>query len=67
MSMPHYTNIYQLHLFASPDTMEIPQKPLWHALPAEARQALTQLMVRLILGHADNRRVAEREEMQCDV
>jgi hypothetical protein len=67
MSMPYHTNIYQLDLFANPDTTEIPQTPRWHALPVEARQELTQLMVRLVLDHADNRCVPEREGMQSDV
>jgi hypothetical protein len=36
-------------------------------LPAETRQTLTKLMVRLIFGHADCALAREREEMRHDV
>jgi hypothetical protein len=41
--------------------------PHWHAMPAEARLALTRLMVCLILDHATGARAAERKEIGHDL
>jgi len=65
--MPCQSSPHQLDLFASPGAAEIAQTPPWHTLPLEARQTLTQLMVRLILDHAGGHRAPKREGMPCDV
>ena len=65
--MPRQTEIYQLDLFAARNAVEVAQRPLWHALPVETRQALTQLMVRLILDHPASRCAPEQGRMQRDV
>ena len=53
----------QLDLFAGAHDTEAARMPQWQALPAETRQALTKLMVGLILAHADG----DRAEMGHDV
>lgn len=58
---------YQFDLFSNPHDAETAQTPQWQALPIETRQALTKLMVRLILDHADGDRIPEREETRHDV
>lgn len=65
--MPRQTDIYQLDLLAADDAAEGAQRPLWEALPVEARQALTQLLVRLILDHAASHRTPEQGRMERDV
>jgi hypothetical protein len=67
MSMPRQPTTCQFDLFSDPDDVETAQLPQWQALPVEARQALTRLMVRLILDHVDGGRAPEREEMRHDV
>jgi len=57
--MPRRRTTDQLDLFAHPHDAKAAQMPHWQALPAEARLALTRLMVRLILDHATG--AAERE------
>ena len=46
----------QIDLFAE-DAPTIGGMPAWSALPTETRAALTTLMTRLILDHADKRRI----------
>ena len=41
----------QFDLFAQPSDGSPPRMPDWRTLPAETQQALTNLMVRLILEH----------------
>jgi hypothetical protein len=41
----------QFDLFAQPGDGSQPRMPDWRTLPAETQQALTNLMVRLILEH----------------
>jgi hypothetical protein len=67
MLMPRRPNTDQLDLFAHPHDAKAAQMPHWHALPAEARLALTRLMVRLILDHAAGERAAERKEAGHDL
>jgi 16S rRNA G966 N2-methylase RsmD len=74
MSMPRpptahrhpHSNARQFDLFCDPPYAAA-QTPQWQALPAETRQTLTKLLVRLIFGHADGDLVREREEMRHDV
>ena len=64
--MPRQPKTLQFDLFAIPyDALE--QTPQWQALPAETRRALTKLIVRLLLNHADGDVAREREEMRHDV
>lgn len=65
--MPRQPNTYQLDLFSTPHDAKTAQVPYWQALPVAARQALTKLMVRLILDQADGDRAREREETRHDV
>ncbi|QKR99301.1 hypothetical protein F9288_06330 [Sphingomonas sp. CL5.1] len=55
----------QFDLFSSPRDFEITQTPRWQTLPAQTRQTLTPLIVRLLLDHVDGDPVAEPQEM-CD-
>ena len=65
--MPRQLTTYQFDLFSNPHDVETPQMPQWQALPAETRRALTKLMVRLILDHADGDLTRERQEARHDV
>lgn len=65
--MPRQTDIFQLDLLAAQDSAEGAQKPLWQELPVEARQALTQLLVRLILDHAASHCTPQQRRMERDV
>jgi len=65
--MPRRPKTDQLDLFAHPHDAKTAQMPHWHALPAEARLALTRLMVCLILDHATGERAAERKEVGHDL
>ncbi len=53
---------HQFDLFAQAAGDGAATMPEWRTLPAETRQALTNLMVRLILDHASVERAPEREE-----
>jgi hypothetical protein len=61
----HRTRTTQFDLFAAPGGEAVPT-PAWGALPEEARSALTRLMVRLILEHADDPRGPPPEEARHD-
>ena len=65
--MPRQPKTYQFDLFSNPHDAKTAQTPQWHALPAEARQALTKLMARLILDHADGDRAPQTHETRHDV
>jgi hypothetical protein len=67
MSMPRQPKPCQFDLFSRPHDAETAQMPRWQALPAETRQALTKLMVRLIRDHVADIRAPERKEMGHDV
>jgi hypothetical protein len=62
MSMPRRPTPQQLDLFAHPCDAEPAPTPHWRTLPDEARLTLTELMVRLILDHADGANAAQRTE-----
>jgi hypothetical protein len=47
----------QIDLFAQ-NTPTIGGLPAWPGLPRETQEALTALMIRLILDHADQRRIS---------
>jgi hypothetical protein len=76
MSMPRrptlhrfpHSKTHQFDLFQGPHDVEAPPlAPQWQALPAETREALTNLMVRLMLDHADGGCGRDREEVRYDV
>ena len=52
----------QFDLFAPTNAASAPKVPEWRSLPVETRQALTHLMARLSLDHADGNRAPLREE-----
>ena len=62
---PH-SNARQFELFGEAPSAAA-QTPPWQALPAETRQTLTKLVVRMIFGHADRALAREHEEMRHDV
>lgn len=64
--MPRQPKTCQLDLFSSPHGAQAAQMPPWQALPDQTRQALTKLMVRLILDHIDGERAVRREEADHD-
>jgi hypothetical protein len=57
----------QLDLFGGDRPRAKVDTPAWPELPAEARQALTGLMVRLILEHAGTSRAAPPREIGHDL
>jgi hypothetical protein len=57
----------QLDLFGGDRPRAIADTPAWPELPAEARQALTGLMVRLILEHAGTSRAGSPREAGHDL
>lgn len=65
--MPRQSKTHQFDLFSNPHDAKMAQMPQWQALPIEARQALTRLMVCLILDHADGELARKRQEMRHDV
>lgn len=66
--MLHRPNTNQFDLFLNLHDAKTVRRPHWQTLPAEARQALTRLMVRLIVDHVDGRGgTPEREETRHDV
>jgi hypothetical protein len=58
----HRLQSNQYDLFAKPIGDGAVPVPEWRTLPAETRQTLTTLMVRLILGHKHGARQAGPEE-----
>lgn len=65
--MPCQSKPHQLDIFADSDRGQVAQMPLWQALPAETRRALTQLMVQLILDHGSRLDIPGRDEVRHDV
>ncbi len=62
--MPRQPKTYELDLFSNPHDARTALVPQWQALPVEMRQALTKLMVRLILDQAHGDRAPEREDIR---
>jgi hypothetical protein len=63
----HQSRTQQFDLFGEPDGDGAAQRPQWQALPNETRQALTDLMVRMILDHAEEACSLQPEEGRHDV
>ena len=64
--MPHQPTTQQFDLFSNAQEGRTPPMPRWQALPEGARQALTRLMARLILDHADGDRAVQQEGADHD-
>jgi len=71
---PHHylrSKAFQFDLFAQPDDGQpddsAARMPDWRTLPAETRQALTTLMVHLILEHKQGDQRLREEEAHDDV
>jgi hypothetical protein len=56
----------QIDLFAGDPQKAIGDRPVWSALPMEIQAALTSLMTRLILEHADKSRTGSMMETGHD-
>lgn len=68
-SNPHHvlrSRPEQFYLFAQPSDGSQPRMPDWRTQPAETQQALTNLMVRLILEHVRDGRPEQAEERGHD-
>lgn len=57
----------QFDLFSHPSASRIAQAPQWQSLPPPTRQALTPLIVRLLLEHIDGAPTAEPREVHDDL
>ena len=64
--MPRQPTTQQFDLFSNLQEGKAPRMPQWQALPKGTRQALTTLMVRLILDHVDGDRAGQREGADHD-
>ena len=67
---PHHhlrSKARQFDLFAAPSGDGAVDAPEWGTLPAQTRQTLTSLLVRLILEHASGDRRPQPEEARNDV
>ncbi len=60
--MPHQSMTYQFDLFSAPHRRMTAAMPQWPELPEETRQALTVLIVRLFVDHANCGRTSQRKE-----
>ena len=57
----------QIDLFAGEPQTTIGDMPAWSGLPTEIQAALTSLITRLILEHADNSRIGSMPEAGHDL
>jgi len=57
----------QIDLFAGGPRNAIGNMPAWSTLPTEIQAALTSLIIRLILEHADARRISSMAETDLDL
>ena len=72
--MPHQTKLrsarrrapQQIDLFAA-EPQKIADTPAWSGLPTEIQAALSELMTRLILEHADKNRIGSIAEAGHDL
>ena len=65
--MPRKSRVLQFDLFFDQRDSGITQTPRWQTLPAQARQTLTSLILRLLLDHVDGDPIAELQEMRDDL
>ncbi|AIK41118.1 hypothetical protein F9K95_23165 [Brucella anthropi] len=64
--MPNQPMTYQFDLFLNPRQKALARMPQWPELPEETRQALTGLIVRLFIDHANCRHVSQQKEAGHD-
>ncbi len=57
----------QIDLFAGEPQKTIGDMPAWSGLPTEIQAALTSLITRLILEHADKNRIGSMAEASHDL
>lgn len=57
----------QIDLFVGEPQKTVSSMPVWSGLPAEIQAALTDLMTRLILEHADKNRIGSTTEAGHDL
>ena len=65
--MPARRRAPQHDLFAGEPRTTIGGMPAWSGLPTETQAALTNLMTRLILEHADQSRIGSMTEASHDL
>ena len=61
----HRSTTQQIDLFGKPDG--VGQRPEWQALPAQTRQALTDLMVRMLRDQAEEACRSQPGEARHDI
>jgi hypothetical protein len=59
--------VHQLELFAGSLEPRAARTPSWQALPVETREAVTRLIVRLMIAHLDGERTLDRKEVRDDL
>ncbi len=59
--MAHKSKTLQLDLFSCPRNCGITSAPRWDTLPAQTRQTLASLIVRLLLDYVNDPVVEQRE------
>jgi hypothetical protein len=59
--------VNQLDLFAGSPGLAMARTPPWQTLPMEAREAVTRLIVRLMIAHLDGDRGLDRKEVRDDL
>lgn len=64
--MPRQSMTYQFDLFSAPHCGKTAGIPRWPELPDETRQALTVLIVRLFVDHANCQRATQMKEAGHD-
>ncbi|SEI20591.1 hypothetical protein SAMN05216228_10703 [Rhizobium tibeticum] len=64
--MPRQFMTYQFDLFSGLHSGKTASMPQWQELPEGTRQALTALMVRLLIDHANNGRASQQKEAGDD-
>lgn len=64
--MPRQSMTYQFDLFSIPQRGKTAGTPQWQELPEETRQALTALIVRLFVDHANCARASQQKEAGHD-
>jgi len=64
--MPRQFTTYQFDLFSGLHSGRSPAIPQWQALPEEARQTLTALIVRLLVDHANGGSASQQKEAGYD-
>ena len=64
--MPRQFMTYQFDLFSGLHSGRTVATPQWQELPEGTRQALTALMVRLLIDHANGGRASQQKEAGHD-